>query len=108
MINRTFEISKEGLFENNIYSSDIWARIIICDYVRRQSTKPPTGELIGLGHFPHTASHVKAFQNNAEKKLANYLKNNAPGLIQRCLELGCTEAPKQIKGRLQLKVRSAA
>jgi len=97
MLNKTYEISKEGLFENNIYSSDIWARIIICDYVRRHSTRPPTGQLIGLGHFPHTASHVKAFQNNAEKKLAGLFKNNAPGLRQRYLELGGTEAPNKLK-----------
>ncbi|MFZ2198243.1 MAG: DUF3786 domain-containing protein [Thermodesulfovibrionales bacterium] len=97
MINKTYEISKEGLFENNIYSSDTWARIIICDYVRRHSARPPTGELIGLGHFPHTASHVKAFQTNAEKKLAGLFKNNAPGLRQRCLELGGTEAPDKLK-----------
>ena len=103
MINRTYEISKEGLLENNIYSSDIWARIIICDYVRRHSTKPTTGELIALGHFPHTASHVKAFQNNAEKMLARLFKNNAPGLRQRCLELGCTEAPNKLKADCSLR-----
>lgn len=97
MINKTYEISKEGLFENNVYSSDIWARIIICDYVRRHSTRPSTGELIGLGHFPHTASHVKAFQNNAEKKIGGLLKNNADALKQRCLAMGGTEYLSKLK-----------
>jgi len=97
MINKTYELYKAGLFENNVYSSDTWARIIICDYVRRQSTRPLTGELIGLGHFPHTASHVKAFQSNAERKIAGIFKNNAPSLRQRCLELGGADVPNNLK-----------
>ena len=97
MINKTYEFYKEGLFENNEYSSDTWARIIICDYIRRQSERPLSGELTGLGNFPHTASHVKAFQGNAEKKLAGLFKDNAAGLKQRCLELGGTETPNKLK-----------
>jgi hypothetical protein len=103
MINKTYEIYKEGLFEHNIYSNDIWARIIIFDYVRRHSVRPLSGELIGLGHFPHTASHVKAFQNNAENKIAGLFKNNAPGLRQRCLELGGTEASNKLKADYSLR-----
>lgn len=96
MINRTYELSKEGLLENGICSGDTWARIIICDYVRRRATKHHTGECIGLGHFPHTASHVKAFQSNAERKIAGMFKNNANRLIQRCAELGGAEAPNNL------------
>lgn len=97
MINKTYELCKEGLFENDEYSRDTWARIIICDYVRRQSTRPLTGELIELGRFPHTASYVKAFQSNAERKIADVFKNNALGLRQRCEELGGAEISTRLK-----------
>ena len=97
MISKTYELFNDGLFENGIYSRDTWARIIICDYVRRQATKPHTGEWIGLGHFPHTASHVKAFQSNAEKKITAMLINDAARLKQRCAELGGAEAPNKLK-----------
>ncbi len=97
MIDRQYELNKEGLHENNVYSRDTWARIIICDYIRRQTIRPHTGELIGLGHFPHTASHVKAFQSSAERKMADIFKDNADGLRQRCTELGGTEAPNNLK-----------
>lgn len=97
MINKAYELLKEGLFENNVCSRDTWARIIICDYIRRQSTRPPTGEWIGLGHFPHTASLVKAFQSNAEKKIAVMFKNDGLGLRRRCEELGGAEASNKLK-----------
>jgi len=97
MINKTYELFKEGLFENGVCSRDAWARIIICDYIRRQATKPHTGELLGLGHFPHSASHVKAFQSNAERVIAGMFKNNAVRFRQRCAEMGGTEAPNKLK-----------
>lgn len=97
MINKPYELNKEGLFENNVYSRDTWARIIICDYMRRHTSRAHTGELVGLGHFPHTASHVKAFQRNAEKKIADIFKDNADRLRQRCTELGGIEAPNNLK-----------
>ncbi len=97
MINKTYELFKEGLFENGEYSRDSCARIIICDYIRRQATKSHTGEWIGLGHFPKTASHVKAFQSNAEKIITAMLINDAARLKQRCAELGGAEAPNKLK-----------
>jgi len=97
LINKTYELFKEGLFENGEYGRDPWARIIICDYIRRRATKPHTGEWIGLGHFPHTASHVKAFQSSAERKIAGMFKNNAARFRQRCAEMGGTEAPNKLK-----------
>ncbi len=97
MINKTYELFKEGLSENNVCSRDTWARIIICDYIRRQSSRPPTGEWIGLGHFPHTASLVKAFQSNAERKMAVIFNNNELRLRRRCEELGGAAASNKLK-----------
>jgi hypothetical protein len=97
MLNKTYEFYKEGLFENNEYSRDAWARIIICDYLRRQSARPLSGELTDLGNFPHTASHVKAFQANAEKAIARAFEDNASGLKQLCLELGGIESLNKLK-----------
>ena len=97
MLNKTYALYREGLFEDTAYSGDTWARIIICDYIRRRAIRPLTGELIGLGHFPHTASLVKAFQGNAERKMAGAFKNNADGLRRRCAELGGAEVPNNLK-----------
>lgn len=97
MISKAYELYKEGLFENNVYSSDTWARIIICDYIRRRAIRPHSGELIGLGHFPNTASHVKAFQSNAERKITDTFKDNADKLRRRCTELGGFAAQNNLK-----------
>ena len=98
MLGRDYELRKEGLFENSLPCRDVWAKIIICDYLRRMGTRPLTGDLITLGHFPHTASHVKAFQSNAEKKISDRFGKDAHGLKQRCSECGGREASSQVKG----------
>ena len=88
MLGRDYELQKEGLFENSLPCRDVWAKIIICDYLRRLGTRPLTGDLITLGHFPHTASLVKTFQGNAEKKISERFGKDVHGLKQRCSELG--------------------
>lgn len=70
MNNRPYEMTRDGLFENNSYSKDSWAKIIIYDYIRRKGKKPLTDNWVTLGYFPDTASHVKAFQSLSEKKVA--------------------------------------
>lgn len=97
MINKTYEMRREGLFQDGVYSTDAWAKIIVYDYVRRKGTKPLTGDWITLGHFQHTASHAKAFQNNAEKKIAAAFKANLDGLKKRCAEFGGAEIEGKIK-----------
>lgn len=97
MLNKVYELRKEGLFDNDIYCRDPWTKIIIYDYVRRRGRRPLTGEWIALGHFPHTASHVKAFQSRAEKKIADGFKNDLDGLKQRCGELGGVETKGRVK-----------
>lgn len=97
MVNKSYVFKKEGLFEDDVYSNDAWARIIICDYIRRRARRPQTGELIGLGYFPNTASHVKAFQANAEKKISAAFKDDTGLLKKRSVELGGTEAPNSLK-----------
>lgn len=97
MLNRIYIFRKDGLFENGLPCKDVWAKIIICDYLRRKGTRSLTGQLITLGHFPHTASHVKAFQSNAEKKISERFGKNLPGLSQRCLELGGMETSVRVK-----------
>jgi len=97
MINKVYELRREGLFENGEYCSDPWIKIIIYDYVRRKGSRPLTGEWITLGHFPHTASHVKAFQANAEKKIAERFRNDLEGLKQRSAALGGTEIAGKVK-----------
>jgi hypothetical protein len=97
LINRVYELRKEGLFEKGEHSRDSWAKIIICDYVRRKGSRPLTGDWIALGHFPHTASHVKAFQSNAEKKIADAFKNDLDGLKQHSMELGGVETEGRVK-----------
>jgi hypothetical protein len=97
MLNEVYELRRDGLFKENQRSLDPWAKIIICDYLRRKGRRPLTGEWITLGHFPHTASHVKAFQNNAEKKIADHFKNNPDALKRRSSELGGAETGQRIK-----------
>jgi len=97
VMNRIYELRKDGLFRDNEYCRDPWAKIIICDYVRRKGRRPLTGELISLGHFPRTASHVKAFQRNAEKKIADHFKNHLDDLKRRCAEMGEAEAENRVK-----------
>ena len=97
MINKLYELRKEGLFKDNDYCRDPWTKIIIYDYVRRKGVSPLTGDWMTLGHFPDTASHVKAFQRNAEKKIAEAFKNDLPTLKQHCTGLGGEEAESSAK-----------
>jgi uncharacterized protein DUF3786/putative Fe-S cluster protein len=88
MMNKPYEIRKEGLYENDSYSHDSWSKIIIYDYIRRKGNAPLTGNWVTLGHFPNTASHVKAFQRNAEEKIADTFNKNTHTLKSRCVEMG--------------------
>lgn len=97
MIGTAYELRRDGLYRNNEYCNDAWAKIIICDYVRRQGRKPLTGEWIPLGLFPNAASLVKAFQNNAQKEIAASFKRDLVRLKQRCTELGGSETESQVK-----------
>ena len=97
MMHKEYELRKNGLFENNVYCLDPWTKIIIYDYVRRQGDRPLTGEWIALGHFPHTASLVKAFQSSAEKKISESFKNDLDGLKRRCAGLGGGETEGKVK-----------
>ncbi len=97
MLTRNYEVRKDGLFWDNTYCSDAWTKIILYDYLRRQGRKPLTGEWISLGNFPHTASHVKAFQSNAERKVIETFKNDLDGLKRRCTEMGGREIEGRIK-----------
>jgi hypothetical protein len=97
MLMRDYVLQKDGLFEHGSHCRDVWAKIIICDYLRRKGTRPLTGDLITLGHFPRTASHVKAFQGNAEKNISERFGKDLQGLEQRCLELGGIETAGGVK-----------
>ena len=97
MLTRDYELRKDGLFMDDKYCSDAWTKIIVYDYLRRQGRKPLTGEWISLGNFPHTASHVKAFQSNAERKVTETFRDDFNGLKQRCSEMGGTEIEGRIK-----------
>ncbi|MGC2062899.1 MAG: DUF3786 domain-containing protein [Thermodesulfovibrionales bacterium] len=97
MINTEYELKKEGLFRDDVWCGDLWAKIILCDYVRKRGRKPLTGEWLPLGLFPHTASLVKAFQSNAEKKIAVGFRRDLNGLKQRCASLDGVEARGKIK-----------
>ncbi|MBM4054050.1 MAG: DUF3786 domain-containing protein [Planctomycetes bacterium] len=88
MMNMPYEVRREGLFEDGKYCPDSWSKIIIYDYVRRKGSRPLTGEWVTLGYFPNTASHVKAFQRNAEEKIAIKFNYDKEGLKIRCRELG--------------------
>lgn len=91
MMNKPYEMRKEGLFEDGKYCHDSWAKIIVYDYIRRKGNKPLTGDWVTLGHFPDTASHVKVFQRSAEEKVAATFNKNTGGLKARCKELGGVE-----------------
>lgn len=97
MLNRVYELRKEGLFENDEYCPDPWTKIIIYDYVRRKGSSRLTGDWITLGHFPHTASHVKAFQSSAEKKIAGAFGSDLDGLKKRCAEMQGVEGEGKAK-----------
>ncbi len=97
MLGRTYELRKDGLFVSDKYCPDPWTKIIIYDYVRRKGSSPLTGDWITLGHFPHTASHVKAFQSNAEKKIADTFGNDLDGLKKRGTNIGGIEGEGKTK-----------
>lgn len=97
MLNKPYEMHKEGLFENDAYCHDSWPKIIIYDYIRRKGNKPLTGDWVTLGYFPNTASHVKAFQRSAEEKIATTFNKNMNGLKIRCEELGGLESQGKMK-----------
>ena len=97
MMNKSYEMRKEGLFEDNKYCHDSWSKIIIYDYIRRKGSKPLTGSWVTLGHFPNTASHVKAFQRSAEEKVAATFNTNMNGLKARCKEFGGRECRGKMK-----------
>lgn len=91
MMGKLYEMRKDGLFENGAYCLDSWSKIIIYDYIRRKGGVSPSGDWITLGHFPNTASHVKAFQRSAEEKIAAAFNGDMDGLKARCKELGGTD-----------------
>jgi hypothetical protein len=78
MINKVYELRREGLFENGEYCRDPWTKIIIYDYVRRKGSRPLTGEWITLGHFSHTASHVRPSSPTQRRR-----SRNASGMTWR-------------------------
>ena len=97
MMNKEYEISNEGLFENDNYCQDSWSKIIIYDYVRRKGNIPLTGDWVSLGHFPDAASHSKAFQKNAENKISEKFNSDINGLVSRCKELDGIETVGKLK-----------
>ena len=97
MLNKPYEMSKEGLFENGKYCHDSWSKIIIYDYIRRKGDKPLTGEWVTLGYFPNTASHVKAFQRSAEEKAATAFNDDIDKLKAHSKELGGIETSGKMK-----------
>ena len=97
MMNDEYEVRKEGLFKDNVYCDDSWTKIIIYDYVRRKGGIPLTGDWVSLWHFPDSASHSKAFQQNAEEKIAEKFNSNLGGLVSRCNELKGIETSGKLK-----------
>ncbi|MBE7446748.1 MAG: DUF3786 domain-containing protein [Planctomycetia bacterium] len=97
MINKPYEMRREGLFEDDVSCHDSWTKIIMYDYIRRKGSKPLTGDWVTLGYFPNTASHVKAFQRSAEGKVATIFNKNLHGLKVRCKELGGVESQGKMK-----------
>jgi len=97
MLNRDYILQRNGLYERDLRCRDVRAKIILCDYLRRRGTQPLTGDLITLGHFSHTASHVKAFQGNAENKISDRFSKDLHRLKQRCPELGGIETAGRVK-----------
>lgn len=97
MMSKLYEMRKEGLFEYDTYCSDSWSKIIIYDYIRRKGNKALTGNWVTLGHFPNTASHVKAFQRSAEEKVAVTFNKGIEQLKARCNELDGIEVQGKMK-----------
>lgn len=97
MAGKVYELRKAGLFENGSYCMDAWTKIIIYDYMRRKGDSPLTGERVTLGHFPRTATHVKAFQASAEKKIAGRFKDDPDELKRRLAEMGGADTAGSIK-----------
>ena len=97
MMQKEYEVRKEGLFKDNQYCQDSWTKIIIYDYVRRKGNTPLTGDWVSLGHVPNTASHSKAFQKKAESKIAEKFNYNMNVLKERCKELEGVEVQGKIK-----------
>ena len=52
MMNKPYEMRKDGLFEDGKYCHDSWSKIIIYDYIRRKGNKPLSGDWVTLGYFP--------------------------------------------------------
>ncbi len=92
LMDKLFEMRREGLFVNNEYCKDSWTKIIIYDYIIRMGKRPLSGEWVTLGCFRNTASHVKAFQRKAEEKIAEAFNKNIEGLRLRSRELDGAEA----------------
>lgn len=97
MMNKFYEMRREGLFEGNVYCHDSWAKIIIYDYIRRKGREPLMNEWVTLGYFPNTASHVKAFQGNAERKIAETFSKDFDSLKLCCQKLGGFEEQGKMK-----------
>jgi hypothetical protein len=97
VLNRIYVLKKTGLYDEKGGSPTPWMKIIICDYIRRIGRKELTGKWIAPGQFPNTASHVKAFQASAEKKIAERFRNNPEELRQRSAELGGFETEGVMK-----------
>ena len=97
MLNKPYEMRREGLFENGTYCRDSWSKIIIYDYIRRKGDTPLTGEWVTMGYFPNTASHVKAFQRSAEEKVAAAFNGNTEKLLSHSKKLGGTETTGKMK-----------
>jgi hypothetical protein len=103
VLNRIYVLRKTGLFDEKGCSPAPWMKIIICDYIRRRGRKELTGKWMALGHFPHTASHIKAFQASAEKKIAERFRENPEELKRRSAELGGFETEGVMKADHHLR-----
>ena len=101
-------LKKTGLYDEKGGNPSPWMKIIICDYIARRWSKGLTGKWIAPGHFPHTASHVKAFQASAEEKIAERFRGNPEELRRRSAELGGYETERRDEGGLPLLLRLAA
>jgi hypothetical protein len=97
VLNREYVLRKTGLYDDKGCSPTPWMKIIVCDYIRRRGRKELTGKWMALGHFPHTASHIKAFQASAEKKIAERFRDNPEELKRRSAELGGFETEGVMK-----------
>ena len=97
LMDKIYEMRREGLYENSEYCKDSWTKIIVYDYIRRMGNTPLSGNWVTLGNFRNTASHVKAFQRKAEEKIADVFNNNLNGLKVRCNVLNGKEDQGEIK-----------